>query len=163
MSRNRSKIRSSRSRSSKRSRNNLVTGFCTKAGATCNIQFHKQNRSKSKESHRLHTDVWEVSWTPPLGRSGKIPGVRIGQLVLECNEDIAQQAVQHQTLYSRNIWFYAFCTIQSLPNSLLYGQDSAETVRRPQAEALFQHWGGSPQIWTEGHMGVKKLKSDFMV
>ena len=31
------------------------------------------------------------------------------------------------------------CTIQSLPNSLLYGQDSAETVRSPQAEAPFQH------------------------
>ena len=30
-------------------------------------------------------------------------------------------------------------TIQSLPNSLLCGQDSAETVRRPQAKAPFQH------------------------
>ena len=31
------------------------------------------------------------------------------------------------------------CTIQSLPNSLLYGQDSAEMVCRPQAEAPFQN------------------------
>ena len=29
--------------------------------------------------------------------------------------------------------------IQSLLNSLLYSQDSAEVVRRPQAEAPFQH------------------------
>ena len=30
-------------------------------------------------------------------------------------------------------------TIQSLPNSLLYGQDSTETVHRPHVESPFQH------------------------
>ena len=46
------------------------------------------------------------------------------------------------SLYSHSLghkYIRHFCTIQSLPNSLLYGQDSAEKVRRPQAEAPFQH------------------------
>ena len=50
-----------------------------------------------------------------------------------------QNMVQLMPFHGIMMGLTTIIRIESLPNSLLYGQDSAETVRRLRVEAPFQH------------------------
>ena len=51
--------------------------------------------------------------------------------------------------------------VVTIPEKVHIGGD--HSCKSPDGWWPLLQTGGSPQIWTEGHMGVKKLKSDFMV
>ena len=74
----------------------------------------------------------------------KITRVQYCQKICSAKKSFVLKRPEEDTRQSKLKFFenlqspMSLCTIQSLPNSLLYGQDSAETVRRPQAEAPFQ-------------------------